>query len=592
MAKSNLPEPARSWLPNASGALLFGLLVWLVLPATVVTYDDDFAYLRSVVETVQRGRPWTYEWLTPWAASLSGLVAVLFKVTGSMSFAVHFSLSLAGAMTYFGLSSVLRNQGVFGWRVPLFCGLLLLLPSVFFMHLMFTSVALYMGCLWLCAWLGMERKWGWFFLFWCIAIASRQSAITWLALPGWLIVADVWRHRRIRFREASVLRPILVISAGAITLLILMKGMNKTSGQQTTFGGLESFLAWGRLWQPLTLGTIALFVGLGLGGIASQFKTSAPRVIWGRGQWVFATLAIVLGGFAGLVFRELVSGSHSSYRDGISHLYFVFWGGLGGLGLSLIRTRPRWETFFVGLGAFNLLLIYGGVFDYYFNDLIFWGFVSTLATENGPSEVQALGLKSIFKTTILAGLFFLVGVNLRWLVRFRYEGDRAAGVIKLYETGLRSGKIRPDQIGQDTFGHCGWLLEDYHREHDSGPSYSLGEFMLYTQTWDGKSGTGIETELDKKVRKVREWLPSHNTSSLIKSKAKKVIHQIEAPVLWGKYSVRYSIVRVEPTESNEATHRSLRMDTYKLNPFPLDDSEWRAYISKQPFHQPPESETK
>lgn len=588
MTRSNLPEPAVSWLPNVGGAFLFGCLVWLVLPATVVTYDDDFAYLRSVVETIQRGRPWTYEWLTPWAASLSGIVALLFKGTGSFSFAVHFSLSLAGAMAYFGLCSVLRNQGLRGWRAPLLCGLLLLLPSVFFMHLMFTSVALYMGCLWLCAWLGMERKWGWFFLFWCIGISSRQSAITWLALPGWIVIADLWQHRQIRFREAGVLRPLLVIAAGAVTLLVLMMGMNKTSGQQTTFGSLSSFLAWERLWLPVTLGAGALLAGLGLGGMATALRPTTPKMNWGRKRWVFVFVATSIGILAGLGFREVVSATHSSYRDDISNLYFAVLGGIAGLGLTFIKVRPRWEFLFVGLGTFALLLIYGGTFDYYYNDLIFWGFLATLAPGVGlPKEdVSLFTFKPIMKMVILVALAFLMGVNFRWLVRFRYEGDRAAGVIRLFETALRSGKMTPDLIGQDTFGHCGWLLEDYHRDHDGGPNYSLGDFMLYTQSWDGKAGTGVETETTKKLRKLREWLPTHNTTNLIKTKGKSILHQMESTVLWGKYNVRYSIVRVEPKDANATTRRPLLAEEYKLNPFPLDDSEWRAYIAKQPFGQP------
>lgn len=573
------PDSVSPWKTRAICAFLFGCIIWMVLPEVVVSYDDDFAYLRSVVETIQRGRPWTYEWLTPWAASLSVLVAGLFKVTGSMSFAVHFSLALAAAMAFFGLTAILQKHDVKGWRSALLSLMLLCLPSVFFMHLMFTSVALYMGCLWLCAWLGMERRWGWFFVFWCIGISSRQSAITWLALPGWVVLTDVWQHRRIRFGESSVMRPLLVQIAGLITVAGLMLGMNKTSGQQTTFSGMSDFFNSARLLPPIAMGTASLIAGFGLGGLADFLRPQKYSKRWGGGSWLIAFLAAAGGAFAALAFREWVSASHSCYRDDISHAYFAVLGALSGVGLLMIPKRPRGETLIVAMGAFALLLIYGGVFDYYYNDLLFWGFLTTLAPlpmaiEEGLHVTLAPGLKATF----VAAILFIMGVNLRWVVRFRYEGDRATAVIRLYETALRSGKVTPDIIGQDTFGHYGWLMEDYHRAHDRSPHYSLGEFMNYGQNWDGKTGTGIVTEVSKKLRKVREWLPSHNSTSLVKSEKKSILHQLEVPVLWGLYSVRYAIAQVPRRMGDGPPQLPFVPSDYRLNLFPLNDAEWRDYI--------------
>ena len=579
MKSLKFADSVAPWKTRVLGAFLFGCLIWLVLPEVVVSYDDDFAYLRSVVETIQRGRPWTYEWLTPWAASLSVLVAGLFKVTGSMSFAVHFSLALAAAMAFYGLTAILQKHDIKGWRSALLSLLILCVPSVFFMHLMFTSVALYMGCLWICAWLGMERRWGWFFVFWFIGISSRQSAITWLALPGWVVLTDVWKHRKLRYRESSVIRPLLVQVAGIITVVGLMLGMNKTSGQQTTFSGMSSFFNTARLLPPLAMGMGALVAGLGLGGLADFLRPQRFRKKWKSGHWLLAVALGAGGAFAGLAFREWVSASHSCYRDDISHAYFATLGALSGVGLLMIPKRPRGETLIVALGAFALLLIYGGVFDYYYNDLLFWGFLTTLAPlpltiEEGLHLSLAPGLKA----TLVAAILFVMGVNLRWVIRFRYEGDRAAAIIRLYETALRSGKVTPDIIGQDTFGHYGWLMEDYHRAHDHSPHYSLGEFMSYGQNWDGKTGTGIESELSKKLRKFREWLPSHNSTALVKSDRKTILHQLEAPALWGRYTVRYAVARVPRRQDEGPPQLPFEPKEYRLNLFPLSDAEWRDYI--------------
>src|SRR4051812_26302714 len=82
----------------AIGAFGYGLLIWLLLPSGVIAINDDFGYLRSVIQTIQHGRPWTDDWLEPWAASLSLFAGLLFRATGSFSFAIHGLLAgLAGA---------------------------------------------------------------------------------------------------------------------------------------------------------------------------------------------------------------------------------------------------------------------------------------------------------------------------------------------------------------------------------------------------------------------------------------------------------------------------------------------------------------
>ena len=78
------------WLAGGVGALF-----WLMLPAGVTVMNDDFGYVGSVVETIQRGRPWTDEWLAPWSASLAVCSALLFKLTGSFLVATQ-GLQAAG----------------------------------------------------------------------------------------------------------------------------------------------------------------------------------------------------------------------------------------------------------------------------------------------------------------------------------------------------------------------------------------------------------------------------------------------------------------------------------------------------------------
>ncbi len=72
-----------------AAAAVYGAFVYLMLPAEVTTLGDDFGYYKSIVETIQHGRPWTDSWLEPWAASLSILSALAFKLTGSFHAATY-----------------------------------------------------------------------------------------------------------------------------------------------------------------------------------------------------------------------------------------------------------------------------------------------------------------------------------------------------------------------------------------------------------------------------------------------------------------------------------------------------------------------
>ena len=63
-------------------ALAYGLVIYVTLPPEAIAINDDFAYLKSVVQTLQHGRPWTNDWLEPWSASLASLSALVFHATG------------------------------------------------------------------------------------------------------------------------------------------------------------------------------------------------------------------------------------------------------------------------------------------------------------------------------------------------------------------------------------------------------------------------------------------------------------------------------------------------------------------------------
>src|SRR5690349_17121143 len=109
---------------------LFGLLIYLILPSQVVVLNDDFGYLRSVLETVQHGRPWTDDWLEPWSASLSVLSALIFKITGSFYAATCGLQAVFAGAAFGGIYTLLRDRGLSQSTAIVAGGVVLLCPTL------------------------------------------------------------------------------------------------------------------------------------------------------------------------------------------------------------------------------------------------------------------------------------------------------------------------------------------------------------------------------------------------------------------------------------------------------------------------------
>src|SRR4051812_29888375 len=102
---------SRAWLlVLAMGTIGCAMIMWMTQPTSVVPVDDDFGYLRSVIETIQHQRPWTDDWLEPWAASLSLVVAGVHQLTGSFKLATHGVQSVFAGLTFLGCSLILARR--------------------------------------------------------------------------------------------------------------------------------------------------------------------------------------------------------------------------------------------------------------------------------------------------------------------------------------------------------------------------------------------------------------------------------------------------------------------------------------------------
>jgi hypothetical protein len=73
--------------------------------------SDDVGYLRSIVETFHHGRPWTDDWLEPWAFSLSAASALLFWLTGHFYLATRGLQVVLSAAFFYSVDRLLYNRG-------------------------------------------------------------------------------------------------------------------------------------------------------------------------------------------------------------------------------------------------------------------------------------------------------------------------------------------------------------------------------------------------------------------------------------------------------------------------------------------------
>ncbi|MDB6070471.1 MAG: hypothetical protein JWL81_1642 [Verrucomicrobiales bacterium] len=588
--------------------------IGLILPGMVVTLDDDFWYLRSVIKTIQKGRPWTDDWLTPWAASSSGISALLFKITGSFRFAIHFQLAAAAGLAAAAMALFLQKQGIPGFRAVAMPLLVLATPTVMFMFLMFTGVAVYMACLWWCIYLADQKKWLWFLLPWSLAIASRQSAVAWLVLPAVAYLQDAKALRSL-FPDTSAARKILLLATGTIIVFLSLKwGMNPTEGQKLVLGGVGHGLLTSHGGIPAGLGVIAFAAGLAMAALVRMpetFRRGLPSL---RPRLIAALPAAAAGAAGAWWFLTQTQNTHDCYSDVLSNLLIPVFGGLLGLALALAGAKPRLDATLAGLAAILLVALYGGRFDYYFNDALFFGiaagFPSTARSPKpeAPDNQAHVALAGASLTKPLASRFdqfwkktsglladkprafswILITIvtvstglwHLGSAAKMSVQQNRAAALITLYEQAFRSNKLAPADIGMTTFGYLGWLFQDYYAAHEGKEKPVLGGFTHYAQDWDDGKGTGVITTLPRSLHPFRAYIPTRNRTALRESRDARLIHELKYP-FFGKHAVRFSLLNGPSSERLPHTF-PLNTAEFRRLPFPLNDAEWRDFILQSP----------
>ena len=368
-------KPSALLIP--AGAVLFGALVYACLPNHVVPLDDDFGYLRSVVATLQHARPWTDDWLEPWAASLSALSAVAYVLTGNFYVATYGLLALLGAIS-FGLCALLfRERAVPSAPALTFTALGLTCPTVFWKTVQFTSMAVYLPCLFGALLASERRRWGWFFVAWSLAIAARQSALAWIGLPLGAAVASLRSDRR-PLGAAAPWPAAITAVAGMLVYLGLQLGMNRTHAQSVITDHLIDHVSFSRATLSAATGVGVALVMSGLGFLCGALTpVSWCRAVPLRKPVVVAALA--LSALASVAFdtRSLVLWEHVTLSGTVGTVYVKLLVFAGVLGWILGGTALRLSYVTCAALAVGLVCLRGAIWDYYFIDAAVFGFFGT-----------------------------------------------------------------------------------------------------------------------------------------------------------------------------------------------------------------------
>lgn len=544
-----------------AAALTFGTFVYLMLPAEVTTLGDDFGYYKSIVETIQHGRPWTDGWLEPWAASLSGLSALIFLATGSFHAATYGLQAFLAAAGGGAAVLLFRERGHTVQGSALAALLVFTFPTFLWKLLEFTGIVLYWPCLLFALLAAEKRRWGWFFVCWGLAVATRQSALAWLIIPGWEIAANWVAGRR---RREDWQAPALAAGAGLALFALLAAGMNKSHAQTVItdqmMEGFEPqrcvrFAATGLLVFGAAAGCGAFLLRLG-GKLA---PVTRPRIILAAGL-----ILLTAGVLQAYEVRDLVVFEHASLRGpaGWSFVLGLLAAAMAGWAGGGFHLKPRLAVY--ALASLALVSLRADLWDYYLGDIVLFGLLGVAAPAPEPGRTA----RRVF---LVAGSLLVAGTlafNLWVALQFKLRLDRTYATNALVEQAFRDGRVAPHQLYGTSFGYIAWHLQPYFEAHEGRTDPKIARFWNY-----------LLYSLDVRTQYLG-WLGTIEPfKSEFPPEPAKLIRTEVRPVWW-VFRARFTLERATPVP-NPPPHIPMRLEEYRRIPFPLNDAEWRDLVARE-----------
>lgn len=551
-----------------SAAVLFGLFVYACLPATVIPLDDDFGYLRSVVQTIQHGRPWTDDWLEPWAAGFSSISALLYVVTGNFQFATHGLLALL-AMASFGFCfSLLQARGVRTPGAILLAAAGLTFPCIFWKLVQFTGMALYIPCLLAAVWAAQKSRWSVYLVAWVLALSTRQSALTWIVLPLYAAIAAGWpqRFRALPAWRAAA-RPLGVAAVGTLSFLALRVWMNKTHAQHVMTDRMFDHISFDHIWRNALIGVVTCLMAAGIGLLVGRMVQFAPPRTSSLRNPLFLTLAAVLVGVTWMLdLHTWIGRENPSFAGPAAAVYLKGLGLVAALGWSFKGGTVRPAFALSALASVALLSLRGAVWDYYFLDAIVFSLFGArlrpeTTAEPAPATAGWSGLKrAAAAIAIAAGI-----ANGLLLLDLKAHLDRSHALCVISEDALRARVLDPAEISYAPFGFQGWHLFPHFIREEGREAY-IGGFDCYLREGAIEVGQGYSRPLHLLARFRHE--PPGDRQNLVAEGS--------TAFLWA-FHAEFYLLRFKTAA--QAPARVALPRNYLRQELPLNEAEWRDYIA-------------
>ena len=579
------------------GWAAFALLYFSMGFCPGVVRSDDFGYLRSVLGTLERGRPYVYEWLEPFGAAFSSACALLYLATGDFLLSTWGFQAVCVLALYPLLYRLIAARLARGHAA--FVTLALATFPVFFakeadFHAGICTLDLFLLSL------GFFEKGnekgigkgsgkavsGWFFLTAFLAFANRQNHIALLLLPAWIALRD-FRIRSIPWALVAWTLAFMGAAAG------LFFSMNRTYASANAgflhadplglIGGSALALAAGAYIALGCLGAFSALTGRAPGLSPALSPTLSPGRGTGLRRWA-------MPGAATLGLLALMPFWHETLLHTDTNMF-----GLAGwpqvnrvvpwlilpflwlLDYRLLRPSPY---LLLGAGYLGIAALRGTLWDYYFMEISILCLLIALGARAEPHP----GADSIsgvtppdavpgrgdslprFGLPALAALAAVLAGNAAYAYLFKVQSDKQAITIREFERLEREGRITVDAMTGSTFGYLGWKLFDRFIATDGHEFWELAGFMGYARRDRVTLETGLPWRSGFKG-------PLPPGAVLLDSGYCRV----------GFARVRYRIADLRGPDSNQAVMgRPLALnmppDTARFRPprFPLDGREWRA----------------
>ncbi len=561
------------WQALSWGWVIYGLIYFSFGFQPGILRSDDFGYLRSILGTLEKGQPYTYEWLAPLGIVFSSACALLFRISGNFYVSVY-GFQAFCVLAFFPLLYLLLIR-----RFSLQSASILTLALATFPIFLAKEADFHGGIctidLFLLSLICFESgKYGWFFFPAFLAFANRQNQICLLLLPLWLAVVEYRCNKRISWK--------LVVGTITCILMILftLAYMNRT---YAVLHGTFQHSGW---LDAIGRGTLAFLAGslitMCLTAYFSKLENSASVAGPSRGKrWLWPICAtLVLLAILPFWHDELIKLDTPAFGlfgwPEVNH--FLPWLILPGLWLLDFRLFKPSPYLILIAGYIVIASLRGVWWDYYFMEIIILGLLLnfpsvsfSLSTVDSLSShpIQHLDADYALPSIPLRGLIFLIAFlfgNLGYAYFLKVSLDKQMLSVQIMERLERKGVLTVDKMTGAPFGFLGWKLFDYFLANEGKTFGALADFLGYVRR-------------DRVV--VDSYLPwRHSFKSPLQTSA--VILDTGTYCI-GYLSLPYRVVNLHgPDTLLSISGRPMTLDsTQFVSPrYPLNNAEWKDFLSQ------------